>query len=170
MRNVYIYILAWALTILGLLFYANNDAQKEFDPDLTLTLASTDMDFDFRVKEAMSKEFGTDLAGKAFHFQTTPCYCERVAAAHVASVSDLLESEGYLNIQSDVPKGLELYVPSTPAIIMFDDQGELFYIGPYSSGLLCTAGNGFIEGLIASDFDAPGAYVINDAKGCYCNL
>ncbi len=61
-------------------------------------------------------------------------------------------------------------LPASPAVAIWDQRGELAYVGPYSSGFTCTAGNSFIEPLL--DALLAGRKVLADnnlASGCFCD-
>ena len=63
------------------------------------------------------------------------------------------------------------FLPSTPAIIIYNDSGDLLYLGPYSTGYLCMPGNGLVEELIPRMDENTGEQVIMSlTNGCYCQL
>lgn len=61
-------------------------------------------------------------------------------------------------------------LPASPAVAIWDQQGQLAYVGPYSEGLTCDASNSFIEPIINALQD--GRPVTNTqtlAVGCFCD-
>ena len=61
-------------------------------------------------------------------------------------------------------------LPASPAVAIWDQQGNLAYFGPYSEGALCTSSNSFIEPVLNAL--AEGRPVRADsslAVGCFCS-
>ena len=72
-----------------------------------------------------------------------------------------------IKIISELP-GAER-VTSSPAVAIWDRQGNLAYFGPYSEGLVCNAQNSFIEPILqALKADRPVDATHTLAVGCYC--
>jgi hypothetical protein len=66
---------------------------------------------------------------------------------------------------------IEQFLPSVPAIIIYNEASELIYVGPYSTGYLCTTGNGLVEALIPKMSQPESEPVVMSlARGCYCNI
>ncbi len=60
-------------------------------------------------------------------------------------------------------------ITSTPAVAIWDRQGNLAYFGPYSEGLVCNSQNSFIEPILqALKADRPVNVTHTMAVGCYC--
>jgi hypothetical protein len=60
-------------------------------------------------------------------------------------------------------------ITSSPAVAIWDRQGNLAYFGPYSEGLVCNAQNSFIEPILqALKADRPVNATHTMAVGCYC--
>lgn len=60
-------------------------------------------------------------------------------------------------------------ITSSPAVAIWDRQGNLAYFGPYSEGLVCNSQNSFIEPiLLALKADRPVSATHTMAVGCYC--
>jgi len=84
----------------------------------------------------------------------------------------LISDNQFENVSIDIEqlKISEEFIPSTPSTALFNTSGELVFIGPYSAGYLCTAGNGFVEELVPRmDSSISHPIVISIAQGCYCN-
>lgn len=61
-------------------------------------------------------------------------------------------------------------LPASPAVAIWNQQGELAYFGPYSEGALCTSSNSFIEPILEAL--VAGRRVQADgglAVGCFCS-
>jgi hypothetical protein len=66
-------------------------------------------------------------------------------------------------------QGLSSILTSTPAIAVFDDLGNLSYLGPYSTGIGCLSGNGTVEPYLDVK-STMGAIVPLESTGCYCRV
>jgi hypothetical protein len=61
-------------------------------------------------------------------------------------------------------------LPASPAVAIWDQQGDLAYFGPYSEGALCTSANSFIEPILeALMAGRPVRADSNLAVGCFCD-
>ncbi|MBA6100194.1 thiol-disulfide isomerase [Pseudomonas juntendi] len=60
-------------------------------------------------------------------------------------------------------------LPASPAVAIWDHQGNLAYFGPYSEGAVCNASNSFIEPIINALLASRPVQATNTlAVGCYC--
>ena len=60
-------------------------------------------------------------------------------------------------------------LPASPAVAIWDRQGNLAYFGPYSEGAVCNAGNSFIEPILKALLAGRRVTASNTlAVGCYC--
>jgi hypothetical protein len=113
------------------------------------------------------------LNGQVVHFTQDNCQCNQVAQEHVDSVVKLAVQQGYDNAQVMLAKGAAItqYIPATPAIAVFDNVGELVYLGPYSAGYTCSVGDGIVESYLTGGVKkAPEAMVLTNTEGCYCPI
>jgi len=61
------------------------------------------------------------------------------------------------------------HLPASPAVAIWDRQGNLAYFGPYSEGATCTASNSFIEPILQALIQGRPVQVTQTmAVGCYC--
>ncbi|HDS1682820.1 TPA: thiol-disulfide isomerase [Pseudomonas putida] len=61
------------------------------------------------------------------------------------------------------------YLPASPAVAIWDRQGNLAYFGPYSEGAVCNASNSFIEPILTALLAGRKVTASNTlAVGCYC--
>lgn len=73
-----------------------------------------------------------------------------------------------LQALQELPGSADL--PASPAVAIWDAQGDLAYFGPYSEGALCTSSNSFIEPILEAL--VAGRRVRADsnlAVGCFCD-
>lgn len=65
-------------------------------------------------------------------------------------------------------QGAEL-LPSSPAVGIWDQQGQLAYFGPYSEGVSCNSSNSFIEPILEALIEGRTVKASNSmAIGCFC--
>lgn len=58
---------------------------------------------------------------------------------------------------------------ASPAVAIWDRQGNLAYLGPYSEGLVCNSNTSFVEPILqALEADRPVSVTHTMAVGCYC--
>ena len=68
-----------------------------------------------------------------------------------------------------LPAGAE-QLPASPAVAIWDTQGQLAYFGPYSEGATCNASNSFIEPVLQALLDKrPVTATGTLASGCFCD-
>ncbi|NQD58939.1 thiol-disulfide isomerase [Pseudomonas sp. CM25] len=61
------------------------------------------------------------------------------------------------------------HLPASPAVAIWDRQGNLAYFGPYSEGAVCNASNSFVEPIIKALLEGRPVQASNTlAIGCYC--
>ncbi|TDV64618.1 DUF6436 domain-containing protein [Pseudomonas sp. LP_7_YM] len=125
---------------------------------------------------------------RVVHFWDPACPCNVGNQEHL---SDLVErfsvtgdvdfyavqkpgSHGRLPVTLSAIKPLDslpgdLQITSSPAVAIWDRQGNLAYFGPYSEGLVCNSQNSFIEPILqALEADRSVDATHTMAVGCYC--
>jgi len=61
-------------------------------------------------------------------------------------------------------------IPASPAVAIWDRQGQLAYFGPYSEGAVCTSSNSFIEPILDALIAEHPVNASNTlAVGCFCD-
>ena len=61
-------------------------------------------------------------------------------------------------------------LPASPAVAIWNTQGELAYVGPYSEGAVCNADNSFIEPILNALLNNRSVRASNSlAVGCFCD-
>lgn len=160
----------WASVVIILLYLTTIKTLTEFDPkqQLVTQAASSSFDQDFK---ARMQQYAPQLNNTVVHFSQSQCNCNKAAEEHINSVKLLAQEHLMSNIViNEDSKDMLALIPSTPAVAVFDQDGELRYLGPYSAGYSCTIGNGIVESFISNmgKSVAVGAAVISQTKGCYC--
>lgn len=161
----------WLALCILLLSYFAESSVSAFDHSNTLFYQANLPEFDQQFATLMSSQVG-DVSNTVVHFSDDNCWCQFVGEKHIASVSDLAKSSGlqnYLIEKEDIQSKVSEFIPSFPAVALFNAQGQLTYLGPYSSGIYCSVGNGMIEPFI-KNINTPliSATIPLDAEGCYC--
>lgn len=60
-------------------------------------------------------------------------------------------------------------LPASPAVAIWDHDGNLAYFGPYSEGAVCNSNNSFIEPILTALNEGRRVQASNTlAVGCYC--
>lgn len=160
----------WFSMVMALLYLSTIKSLTEFDPSQQLVnqaaLSTFDQDFKSKIQQ-----YAPILNNTVVHFTQSNCDCNKAAEQHIESVKKLASEQLLTNIIiNDEPKNMLELIPSTPAIAVFDHDGELTYLGPYSAGYSCTIGNGIVESFISNKEKSSvvGASVISQTRGCYC--
>ena len=72
-----------------------------------------------------------------------------------------------LQVIDELPGSAKL--PASPAVAIWDKQGQLAYFGPYSEGLVCNSSNSFIEPILEALAAGRKVDASNTlAVGCFC--
>lgn len=169
-------VLAWAVCLLSAVLYAAQSKIKPFDPNSKLAMAMHDLTFEAQLSQLFASR-GIVTNNTVVHFVTSQCVCQRIASAHINSVKQLATSQDFNNMEISVANWHELgnFIPSVPAIAVFDDEAKLHYLGPYSTGLFCAPQEGLVEKFIVNTAPSQpskslGASIIHEANGCYCQV
>lgn len=121
------------------------------------------------------------------HFLDPKCPCNVGNQQHLASLIERFSGHGvafYVAPKSGKPvqlpkpltalKPIKLAgtedLPASPAVALWDQNGQLAYFGPYSEGATCTSANSFVEPIIEALLAGRSVKVGNNlAVGCFCN-
>lgn len=61
-------------------------------------------------------------------------------------------------------------LPASPAVGIWDQSGELAYLGPYSEGAVCSSDNSFVEPILEALLDGRQVRASNSlAVACFCD-
>ncbi|MGH1372696.1 MAG: DUF6436 domain-containing protein [Cellvibrionaceae bacterium] len=117
------------------------------------------------------------------HFGDPTCPCNQFNQPHLEQLKNYYQPKGVLFVAwqqgSEIPPtaGFDRvyqapnlpFVPVTPAVAIWSHDGKLSYFGPYSSGLLCSLGEGFAETILDQLQAGLSPQVINTTGvGCFC--
>jgi hypothetical protein len=122
------------------------------------------------------------------HFWDPTCPCNVGNQQHLADLIGRYASEGVqfhvvqkAGSKGHLPEALAALqaidalpgsadLPASPAVAIWDRQGELAYFGPYSEGLTCNSSNSFIEPILEALSEGRKVDASNTlAVGCFCD-
>lgn len=167
-------VFIWFFGALFFLAFFANSGLSHFDPTGRLTNASQNLHFDQTFVDSLKGDVG-NLQSTVVHFEMDDCQCNQIAAEHKASVALLATEQYYTNKVIKVSQfpSVTQWLPSVPAVAVIEDDGRLAYLGPYSAGYSCSAGNGIVERYIEvkpQKMNNLPASIVTDTLGCYCNI
>ncbi|MCQ4348858.1 DUF6436 domain-containing protein [Pseudomonas stutzeri] len=142
--------------------------------------------------EASGLRLPAELAGpgdiRLVHIWDPPCPCNVGNQQHLAELIEGYAGRGVSfhvwqkpGSRGQLPKGLEALrplpelpgaesLPASPAVAIWDGDGRLAYVGPYSEGAVCTADNSFIEPVLEALLAGRPVHGAGSlAVGCYCS-
>lgn len=101
------------------------------------------------------------------HFSKPNCACQKTSEQHVNNLNKLAKENSFNVINVSINK--HDIIPSTPAVAIMNNEGELIYFGPYGQGIACSQTSGFAQTMLNNYVRGYSANVIiKEAKGCYC--
>lgn len=133
-----------------------------------------------------------ELAGpgpiRLVHFWDPACPCNIGNQQHLSELLARFEPQGVrfysvqkAGSQGQLPAPLQSLqalaqlpgserLPASPAVAIWDRQGQLAYFGPYSEGATCNSGNSFIEPILEALNAGRSVNASNTlAVGCFCD-
>jgi hypothetical protein len=167
-RYHYIVFVLWLILIVIAAKYFLFDSLAVFDPQNKLAQDST----------AIISQIKSDLAIKSIpskktiiHFTSDDCSCSILSIPHKTIINKKATNNDFEVRNIVLTKENNNVIPSTPAVLVLDEVGELIYLGPYAEGLECSVDNSMVDIVLENYIKGFNAnLVINDAKGCYCNM
>lgn len=111
------------------------------------------------------------------HFMDPDCPCNRFSIPHIAELKSQLGQQArhleHIKNQLIDPfatgTALAKIVPATPAVAIWDAQGELRYFGPYSNGTFCGNGDDMIIYTLEQLSDGSDMrWLSQEYVGCVC--
>jgi hypothetical protein len=163
-------LIIWVVVVIGGLAYSGLQRQVEFDPEQKFAMAAMSAEFAPSVTSMMAQQYPA-LSKTVIHIQQAGCHCNFSNDIHVDRLDFTLEHSGYRSLHvpaSSIPAGIVL--PSLPAIMVFDEQGQLGYFGPYASGYFCSTDTAIVDRFLDNILTNTqlGSAVVSDGYGCYC--
>lgn len=124
------------------------------------------------VGERLPARFGAATSLQVLHFVDDTCPCARFSEPHIKEVEAQWVNLGIefssVSPTTIIGSGVDsALVPASPAVAVWNQQGEIIFFGPYTSGAVCGEG----EDLLAKVLDEPtaaGQWVNQEAIGCFC--
>ncbi|MBU0808595.1 MAG: thiol-disulfide isomerase [Gammaproteobacteria bacterium] len=133
-----------------------------------------------------------ELAGpgpiRLVHFWDPTCPCNIGNQQHLADLTERFGPQGVSfyavqkpNTKGQLPSTLSALqplaalpgsdqIPASPAVAVWDRNGQLAYFGPYSEGATCTSSNSFIEPILDALIEGRAVNASNTlALGCFCD-
>lgn len=166
-----VFVFIWASLVLALLMGFIKIQQKSFDPNNLLFNAALSHTFDEMFANEI-KQHLQNTKNLVVHFSSDDaCACQLRSSLHVKQIEESVLALHKVNQQWNISHWPidRRFVPSYPAIAIFDQQGQLTYLGPYSSGLGCNNSNSQIDNYLSVDHrNTPAGIVNTDSIGCYC--
>jgi thiol-disulfide isomerase/thioredoxin len=107
------------------------------------------------------------------HFYTLmDKYADKPVQFFLANMSPLVDPMPLIpRWQQNMIDALRPVVTHTPAVAIWDNQGQLTYYGAHNLGYVCNADTSFIEKILAALFNNIDAVNLNTmGDGCFCTL
>jgi len=110
------------------------------------------------------------------HFIDNSCPCSRFAEPHISDlelqygndVEFIRFGSGEMNRLTPIDLN-QLRVPASPAVAIWDQKGDLAYLGPYSGGVTCGQGTDFVALTLENLKERQNPQWFNqESVGCFC--
>lgn len=178
--------LLWFCAALLAVQWVNESKFKDFDPELRLSTEIMSLSMEKELESTLSAYFSSVSAssalasysnsqmGKIIHVFQGRCFCETLSQSHQQTLNTWAQDKRISFQSLDILALPELtrFVPSTPALIVLNQNNELLYLGPYSTGLGCFDDSGLVDIKIKPYFEDDNKYfkalIQSEARGCYC--
>lgn len=111
-----------------------------------------------------------DYKNTIIHLKEENCKCNLYSNQHIKELNKKLNKDEFNIINVNIKKSeLKKIIPAYPSTIIFDENGNLAYVGAYSDGLMCSSKNSIVEMVLTNIKAGFNPALINgDTKGCYC--
>ena len=174
-RSLWLLIVAWFGAVLVGLWWLLEARLVWFDGEGRLQQQVSSNDFEQRLASQL-QHIAPDLSSSVFHVFAESCQCNWRTRGHQQAIERSVKAQGGHNITIDIDQYPELktLLPSTPAVIIYNANQQLVYLGPYADGAFCTTETSFVEQLLpeinSDKLKASGGWINTVANGCYCNV
>jgi len=162
----YILVGLWLLLVVVSFIYLVKQRLVSFDDQSVLINTPI-----FEMLQPLSTLNDGGLKQTIFHFYDAACSCTALTKDHKAVIDNTAVKDNFNIVNIDITANPQFdFIPSTPAILITDKNEQLLYVGPYSTGLDCSANNSLIEVVLSNyrqGFSSP--IITSDAQGCYCS-
>jgi len=162
----YVLVGLWLLLVIVSFIYLVKQRLVSFDEQSILINTPTS-----EMLQSLSTFNDGRLKQTIFHFYDDQCSCTALTKDHKAVIDNTAIADNFTIVNIDITANPQFdFIPSTPAILITDKDDQLLYVGPYSTGLDCSANNSLIDIVLSNyrqGFSSP--IVTSDAKGCYCS-
>jgi len=167
-RYHYIVFIIWLVFIVIAAKYFIYDSLISFDPKNRLSGDSSVIVNEIKSSLALENKLSKKTV---IHFTNQNCSCSTYTEDHKKTTDKYSQENGFEIRSIELSEKQSNVIPSTPAVLILDELGELIYLGPYAEGLECSAGSSIVDIVLKNYVKGFNANLImNDAKGCYCNL
>lgn len=167
-RYQYIVFVVWLAFIILAAKYFVYDRLVDFDPHNKLSGSPNTIISQINAELSLNNK---PLKNTIIHFTSDNCACSSYSTDHKNIINRQATDHNFSVMNVELTKQQNSIIPSTPAILILDDKGELVYLGPYAEGLDCSVSNSIVDVVLKNysrGFNSN--LVINNAKGCYCNI
>ncbi|MFC3120527.1 DUF6436 domain-containing protein [Agaribacter flavus] len=175
-------VVCWLILCSSLIVWVGASNKSEFDPEMRLSSAIMDMNFEYTVVEKFAPLSTVGETRQLFHIYQGDCFCEWLARTHISKLSLWAANQDFaiIDVNLDEHPELKPLIPSTPAVLAIDDRHRLIYLGPYSRGSGCFSASGQVDDVLKQYVERdlaiqnpstrfPSATIEVDASGCYCS-
>ena len=165
----YVIFVLWLTFTLAAAIYFISGRLVKFDPEGKLSGKSSP--FVMQELRKIEQLKNVNLSDTIIHFTSADCSCTQYSEEHKSAINKQAGQDGFNVINVSLPAHLSSIIPSTPAILIVSNTQKLLYLGPYSIGLACTQSNGYVETVLQNYAKGYSTnLILNEAKGCYCNI
>lgn len=165
----YVLFIVWIISTLVAATYFISARLVPFDPEKVLSSVTGNQLITELKSSGLLKH--KDFINTVIHITSEDCHCSKFSKDHKAALNLQAQNDGFNVINIIASKKVRNIIPSTPAALITDKQGQLIYFGPYSEGLACSSSNGLIE-LVMNNYRKGfnSKMIVEQATGCYCNI
>ena len=166
---------------------------RQFSENPELGLNSKTILSNFNSSEIKNSIRKMNASAVVINFIDPECYCSKFTLQHVKKIQNkyshdkIIFTDAYRDagekgnfIAKNNMESSELYsvirsiinlsdLPATPAVAVFDGEGNLAYFGPYSDDAFCGTSDGFLDNSIKKILAGQNYRDVNMlAYGCFC--
>lgn len=172
---------AWLVLMALVVWYGQRMPTAWFDPAQIAPHAFSDpvqlSDFHRALQDILPVPPG---AGPLFvRFVQPDCPCEQLVDRYHQLMAPSLRKQGFTvvtitpshmeQLAAKLGERLWQWVPSTPAILLLNSNGELAYFGPYHQAGICNSENSYLEPVLDALVNGEPVSILNTlVEGCFC--